>query len=229
MPEDKILQGSYAKQTVTEAPPKPGQVWNPRSKSWEYRRLPGMGETPKQQTTTAPLAKFVRELEGKQVLGSLENLVKGYESTIPIEQIKGDIARKGYDIQRVVALDVDAHRMFFVDKGGAFLYAQYAGPDEGHTLLKVGFQKEVAKEYDPTDFEHSGSKDTVVTEHEEVSADDMGYDSPGLLPGGTPVVKPEVGEDQLDAEHDVEGHDVADKLEKARQTIGQINTFLRGR
>ncbi len=174
------------------------------------------------------LVKFTRRHEGQDVLTGLANILKGNADAVPIEQLKGDIARKGHIIKRLIALDVESRRLFFSDPTNNFLYAEYAGAEEGFGIVKIGFQKEIAKEYDVTDFEHSGEPDTVVTENEEISVEDMGYDKPGMIPGGTPASQPVTGADQREGKHKTEEYDVNEQqvVDKARRLIKNVGSLL---
>ena len=100
--------------------------------------------------------KIIKELNDL----ALDQFKKGLESieladpanAIPIEQIKGDIARQGHPVMRVLALDPEAGRLFFQDYQDNALFAEFADHSEGYRLLRIGFQSEVQKEY-AIDFE----------------------------------------------------------------------------
>ena len=134
------------------------------------------------------IQKFANGLEWGVLEEGLLRLAMqgGAVETVPLEQLKGDIARMGHPVLRAIALDVDNRRLFFVDKNEAFLFAEYGTADEGYKLTRVGYQGEIAKDYDPVDLEEEPF-DSVVTEHEEEDAND----TPGMLPGGTPGDQPE--------------------------------------
>ena len=98
--------------------------------------------------------KELNEIALKHMTKGLEDIGADLEladpsSAIPIEQIKGDIARQGHPVMRVLALDPDAGRLFFQDMQDNALFAEFAGSDEGFRLLRIGFQSEVQKDYDP--------------------------------------------------------------------------------
>ena len=128
------------------------------------------------------LEKLSVALEGSVVSGRLEELaaVPAMElDAIPIEQLKGDIARMGHPIERTIALDPQARRLFFTDKGGNSMFAEYSGHDEGYKVMRVGMQQEIVKDYDPVDLEPE-PRDKVKTEHDE---DEWGKrDVPGFVP-----------------------------------------------
>lgn len=104
--------------------------------------------------------KIVKELKSL----ALEQFTKGLQdidsieladpsNAIPIEQLKGDIARQGHPVMRVLALDPDAGRMFFQDMQDNALFAEFAGSDQGYRILRIGFQSEVQSEYKVTDLQ----------------------------------------------------------------------------
>lgn len=110
---------------------------------------------------------------------------------IPIEQLKGDLARQGHPVKQATALDADNRRLFFTDGDDQHLFAEFAGADDGHKILKIGHQATIAKDYDPMDLEPSGEKgnlgESVTTTHEE---EDFEEES-AVLPGATVVDMPE--------------------------------------
>lgn len=100
------------------------------------------------------MIKALNEMALKSITKNLEDIGADLEladpsNAIPIEQIKGDIARQGHPVMRVLALDPEAGRLFFQDMQDNALFAEFAGPDEGFRLLRIGFQSEVQKDYDP--------------------------------------------------------------------------------
>ncbi len=136
------------------------------------------------------------KMEGEQVVFSLSTVLKG--DNIPIEQLRGDINRAGYQVNRLLALDIDSRRLFFTDPESNFLYAEFAAADQGYQVLKVGHQREIAKEYDPVDLEADDSEELITTEHEEA---DYAENTPGMIPAGTPGDKP-TDENVLDEQGD---------------------------
>lgn len=117
---------------------------------------------------------------------------------IPLEQLKGDIARMGHPVKQELALDADNRRLFFTDKHGEDLYAEFGTAGEGHRVKRIGHQATIAKEYadiyrkavdyDPADLDTDDnwlSVDTWHEENEEVS------EEPGVIPGGTSGDKPD--------------------------------------
>ena len=132
----------------------------------------------------------------------------GAIDAVPLEQLKGDIARAGHPIMRTIALDVDNRRLFFIDKAGNFLFAEYGTHDEGYRISRVGMQAEISKEYDAVDLEPEPFN-SVTTEHEEEEQDD----TPGMVPSGTPGDQPD----------DEDGRGFGDRVDK---TLGDINSFL---
>ena len=134
--------------------------------------------------------EVVKSLEGYSNLGKINKVIKTAQAmcfdAIPLEQIKGDLARAGHPVHRALALDPDGRRLFFTDRAGEHLYAVFSGADTGHRLLHVGHQASIVKEFDVTDLKESGSM-IVETEHDE---EDF-TEEPGIYPGGTPTIKPE--------------------------------------
>ena len=127
----------------------------------------------------------LNEIALTQITKGLEDVGTDIEladpaNAIPIEQIKGDIARQGHPVMRVLALDPDAGRLFFQDMQDNALFAEFAGQDEGFRLLRIGFQAEITqdydpnvmqsiqkrKDYDPTELD-AEPRDTVENEHDE--------------------------------------------------------------
>ena len=135
------------------------------------------------------LEQLVKRAEGRGVIASLELLSAPVDLAmpIPIEQLKGDLARSGHRVLRIMALDPESNRLFFTDEQSNSLFAEFAAEGGAYHVTKVGFQHEVAKDYDPVDLEPDGEESTVVTTHQEAP----GYkDDPGVIPSGTPGVKP---------------------------------------
>ena len=142
-------------------------------------------------------AKMSRRMTAEGVLDNIEVLIKGLsiEAAIPLEQIKGDLARAGHIVKTIIALDPDAHRIFFMDSKNNPLYAEFADASGGFALQKVGPQADIAKEYNVVDLEPDADDstnlgETVATENEEREYDD----TPGIIPAGTPGEKPEQDE-----------------------------------
>ncbi len=133
----------------------------------------------------------------------------GAVDAVPLEQLKGDIARAGHPVMRTIALDVDNRRLFFVDKAGNFLFAEYGTHDEGYQISRVGMQAEIAKEYDAVDLEKEPFN-RVTTEHEEAEQDD----TPGMVPSGTPGDRPD----------DEDGRGFGERIDK---TLGVIASLLK--
>lgn len=157
-----------------------------RQSSKGHQQLAGIGKK---------LTLFTRGSAGREVLTGVSSLIKSMEGAIPLEQLKGDIMRQGYNIQRVLALDPEGRRLFFTDPEGNSLYAQYSSATTGFTLERVGHQREIVKEYDVQDLKEAGVA-AVVTTHEEA---DQEYETPGMIPGPTPGDKP-VDEEVLDGQ-----------------------------
>ncbi len=147
----------------------------------------------KRRTVTKMLskaAKFHRRLAADEVVRGTEVfLLKGVsiEAAIPIEQIKNDLGRAGHTVKSLIALDPDSHRLFFMDVRDNPLYAEFSDASGGFQIQRVGFQHEIAKEYDVIDLEPDDSEETVVTTNDEEDYND----SPGMIPGPTPNVKPD--------------------------------------
>ncbi len=133
----------------------------------------------------------------------------GAIDAVPLEQLKGDIARAGHPVMRTIALDVDNRRLFFVDKAGNFLFAEYGTHDEGYRISRVGMQAEISKEYDTVDLEPEPFS-SVTTEHEE---EEQG-DEPGMIPSGTPGDQPD----------DEDGRGFGERVDKI---LGDITSLLR--
>jgi hypothetical protein len=137
--------------------------------------------------------RTVRKLQMRYAAGEVmavtEVVLKGVsvEGTIPLEQIKGDIARQGYQIDRVIALDPEARRLFFSNTEGGAFYAEFGPHATGFALQRVGLQADISKEYDPIDLDDAGVNVKVTTEHDERKPAD---DTPGMVPAGVPGEKP---------------------------------------
>lgn len=134
--------------------------------------------------------KLAKRLDVQGVLAGTTVLLKGLsiESAIPLEQIRGDLARAGHTVKSIIALDPESRRIFFMDTDNKPLYCSFAGPDSGFKVEKIGYQADIAKEYDPVDLEPDDTEEKVFTEHEERDGE---YETPGLIPSGTPGEKPE--------------------------------------
>ena len=142
--------------------------------------------------------KLVKTLEGAKNIDTLESIItKAAEAmnvdAVPLEQLKGDIARAGHPVKQMLALDRDNNRLFFTDKDDQHLVAEFGDKDEGHRIKKIGLQANINKEYDVVDLEPSteskNPSEVVETGHEEAEVDDESI--AGVIPGGTPGDKPE--------------------------------------
>ena len=141
--------------------------------------------------------KLVKVMEGTRNLETLDKIItKTAEvvdiDAIPLEQLKGDIARAGHPIKQMLAIDREENRLFFTDKDGQHLVAEFANADEGHRIKKIGLQGNIAKEYDVIDLDPSSESknpgEVIETEHDE---DDDISEEVGMIPAGTPGDKPE--------------------------------------
>ena len=149
------------------------------------------------------VSSVMKAMEGMQNIGRLETIVKSTQAmvgdAIPLEQLKGDIARAGHPIKQALALDAQGRRIFFTDVKGEHLYADFDTADNGFRVKHIGHQASIIKEYDVQDPEISGLAE-VHTVHEE---EDF-VDTPGLYPGETYTVKPEEDDRGFGAESQVE-------------------------
>ena len=141
--------------------------------------------------------RVARQLEGSRNIHMLDSIIKkAHESqvmsfdAIPLEQLKGDIARAGHPVKQAIALDVDGSRLFFTDVDDQYLFAEFGSGSEGYAVKRIGSQSSISKEYDVIDLEPSTESgnpgETITTAHEE--EDDV--DTPGVYPSGTPGMKP---------------------------------------
>ena len=136
-----------------------------------------------------------KDLEGMQIQSTMQGIIAKAQAmhgdAIPLEQLKGDLAREGHPVKQAIALDAESRRLFFTDIRGEHLYAEFAGPDDGHRVTLIGHQASIAKEYDPTDLdvseEEGNQGESVTTEHDEEDE----VETPGMYPGSTPGDKPE--------------------------------------
>ena len=133
----------------------------------------------------------LKTVEGSLNLGKLDQIIKesyvmGLDA-IPIEQLKGDIARAGHPVKQALALDADGRRLFFTDVAGEHLYAEFDTAQNGHRVLRIGHQSSIVKEYDVQELEPD-DKGSVTTTHEEGKE---AIEEPGMYPSGTPLNKPE--------------------------------------
>ena len=110
---------------------------------------------------------------------------------IPLEQLKGDIARAGHPVKQALALDADGRRLFFTDKDGQHLFAEFGEPQEGFRVKRIAHQASIAKEYSVIDLEPSTESGNMGETVETVHTEEESQDEPGFHPGGTPTVKPE--------------------------------------
>ena len=140
--------------------------------------------------------RVLKNLEGDSNVRKIASIIKKTQmvmdfEAIPLEQLKGDIVRQGYQVKRIPAVDVEGHRLFFVDSRDQYLYAQFGSAKDGYKIDHIGHQSSIVKEYDVIDLDPSkesgnpGEKITT-TDDEEEQADDV-----GMYPGSTPVNNPE--------------------------------------
>ncbi len=150
------------------------------------------------QKALSRAGRLARKMAVGEAIENVTILLKGMsiESVIPLEQIKGDLRRAGHTIKAVIALDPEARRIFFMDDNSSPRYCSFSGPENGFAIQNVGFQSEIAKEYNPVDLEPDGDDDlSIATEHEER---DYSGDDPGMIPAGTPGEKPENNEQEYE-------------------------------
>lgn len=134
------------------------------------------------------LKVVVTKARQRSLVKGLTGLVKGVEGILPLEQIKGDIARQGHPGGRYYGLDVEAGRVFFESPSGSAMFAEFANADGGYSVQRIGHQSEIVKDYDPVDLEPAGPGDSVTTVHDEKDQD---YEEPGMIPSGTPGDQPD--------------------------------------
>ena len=72
----------------------------------------------------------VKSLEGMRNMDALEDIIEKAAKVmnidaVPLEQLKGDIARAGHPVKQMMALDRDENRLFFTDKNGQHLVAEF--------------------------------------------------------------------------------------------------------
>lgn len=150
--------------------------------------------------------RIARVLEGSNNLRILDSIIEKSEEeatpvdfeAIPLEQLRGDIARAGHPIKQLTALDPEGRRLFFTDKHDQHLFAEFATEKDGHRVTRIGHQANIAKEYvDVVDLEPSSEDsnhgETVTTVHEEDDSekDKDPADLAGMYPGPTHGDKPE--------------------------------------
>ena len=132
----------------------------------------------------------LKSVEGALNLNRLNRIIERAKivgiDAIPIEQLKGDIARAGHPVKQALALDADGRRLFFTDVDGEHLYAEFDTAEKGHRITRIGHQASIIKEYVVEDLEFDGVGD-VDTVHEEEEA----VETPGMYPGPTWNQKPE--------------------------------------
>lgn len=166
------------------APGHEGKVWDARSHRWKNPQ--GMNGAPsgmksiesKGVFASRGLSGLARKVNLELAIADIEQLEKSMgDSAIPVEAIKGDLARMGHPVKHLMAIDPDSRRVFFTNAEGAQLYATYSA--NNWSIEKVGFQTDVAKEYDPVDLE-AEPRSAVVTTHMEEDSDD----TPGFVPSG---------------------------------------------
>ncbi len=199
----KYLQNDYDS-TRTDAgvtAPREGLQYDPVTHRWKKPvdqtstpRTPDFQSPVIEPVAVKSLEKLVAKMEGMVVMAGLADLAK---DVVPVEQLKGDLARNfGHHIDRLVALDIESRRLFFIDSQKQPLYLEFDSAQHGFQILRVGFQGEISKEYNVVDLEPDDSEEWVGTEHEEADAPD---DTPGMIPAGTPGDKP-TDEDVLDGQ-----------------------------
>lgn len=142
---------------------------------------------------------------------------------IPLEQLKGDIARSGHPVKQALALDAEGHRLFFTDVNDEYLFAEFGSASEGYRVKRIGHQSSIAKEYDPVDLEPSGEgrnrSERVTTGHEEGGLEeDDAAEAAGVYPGGTPGDKP-MGDDR--------GYGVDDREPARKALIREVEKFCK--
>ena len=178
--------------------------------------------------TLKKASRLSRRMDAGMVLEGTEVLLKGMsiEAAIPIEQIKGDIARAGFFVKYIHALDPEARRLFFVDGDSNHLFAEYGKDFE---LQRIGPQRDIAKEYNTVDLEPSDELEAVTTEHEER---EYGEGKPGMIPSATPAEKPETDKEYFEEYGQFgeglgdEGFDPEDRHEGRRDDIKKASAAL---
>lgn len=159
---------------MKEAHARFGQIWKGADMHGSIRRIDGV----------------LRSMEGVDSLRRLDVIIKQAQvvggDVIPIEQLKGDIARAGHPVKQAIGLDADRRRFFFTDVKGEHLYADFDTADQGYRVKHIGAQATMTKGYDVVDLE-AEPRDSVDTTHEEWDA----VEEPGMYPSGTPGMKPE--------------------------------------
>ncbi|KKN86894.1 hypothetical protein LCGC14_0264560 [marine sediment metagenome] len=180
------------------SPPTPGQIWNQETHRWINPK--GIPDAPDMKRLSPGdsafrLQRLSTKLNGESVVAGLATLEKALEGygTIPIEAIKGDLGRMGHSVKQLLAIDPDSRRVFFTNKLDEPLYATYS--QHNWAIEHVGYQAEVAKEYDPVDLE-AEPRSTVVTTHLEEDVDD----TPGFVPAGNPGTFADAREDEYVSE-----------------------------
>ena len=79
------------------------------------------------------LNRVSKDLAGLRIYDQLTSVIaKAQEldfEAIPLEQLKGDLARRGHPVKQALALDAEHRRIFFTDADGHHLFAEYAEAD----------------------------------------------------------------------------------------------------
>ena len=137
---------------------------------------------------TYEVGKLAEGMMNIQRLDVLIKQVQVVSDAIPIEQLKGDIARAGHPVKQALALDAEGRRLFFTDMEGEHLYAEFESADQGHRITHIGHQASIIKEYDVLDPEPEPFGKVEMDYEVEEVADEP---EPGVIPGPTPGDKPE--------------------------------------
>ena len=150
--------------------------------------------------------RVIKTTEGINNFHRLEDIINKAQAmnfdAIPLEQLKGDLARSGHPVKQAMALDPEHRRIFFTDSDGSHLFAEFGNADEGYKIKSIGNQSTIAKEYDVIDLipstESHNPGESVVTVHNE---EELEYEEPQFIPRANPGQKPD--EDLDDTEESV--------------------------
>ena len=144
--------------------------------------------------------KQIQKLSDDTAYAMIQRDLDLASNPVPVEQIIGDLARKGHQVARVIALDPYDNRLFFEDRQGNHLFAEFNGFEKGYSLLRIGLQGDIAKEYDVQDLEPE-PRSRTINRHDEGDYDDSVGARPQGNPGSFDDQKPDMVEDDDAPEH----------------------------
>ena len=165
----------------------------------------------------------MREISSNNAIGVFDDMVvirkADVSDAIPLEQLKGDIARAGHPVKQAFALDADARRLFFTDKDDQNLFAEFGDATDGYRVTRIAHQASIAKEYVVDDLDPSSESknpgESITTAHQEEESE---KGPPGVIPAGSPGIKPDDDDRGYGSEENIPA--------RSKALVKELNIFL---